>query len=55
MARTEQSFDFLGDMVRKVSAMQGGDADEARRRFLRIARVGVPMSASDFDEIATAP
>jgi len=37
-----------------VSTIQGGDADEARRRFLRIARVGVPMSASDFDEIATA-
>jgi len=36
-----------------VSTIQGGDADEARRRFLRIARVGVPMSASDFDEIAT--
>lgn len=38
-----------------VSTIQGGDADEAKRRFLRIARVGVPMSAADFDEIATAP
>ena len=54
MARTEQLFDFLDDMVRKVSTMQGGDPDEVRRRFLRIARVGVPMSASDFEEIATA-
>lgn len=35
-----------------VSTIEGGDAAEARRRFLRIARVGVPMSAADFDEIA---
>lgn len=38
-----------------VSTIQGGDVDEARRRFLRIARVGVPMSAADFDEIVAKP
>lgn len=37
-----------------VSTIWGGDVAEARRRFLRIARVGVPMSAEDFDTITTA-
>jgi len=35
-----------------VSTIEGGDAEQAKRRFLRMARVGVPMSAEDFDAIA---
>lgn len=35
-----------------MSTIEGGDVDEAKRRFLRIARVGVPMSEHDFDAIA---
>jgi hypothetical protein len=37
-----------------VSTIEGGTAEQARRRLLRIARVGVPMSEEDFDAIANA-
>lgn len=37
-----------------ISTIDGGDVAEAKRRFLRIARVGVPMSAEHFDEIVNS-
>ena len=37
-----------------VSTIEGGNAEQAKRRFVRMARVGVPMSAEDFDAIMSA-
>ncbi len=56
---TEVAVEWLGSLQRNVrdarvvvSTIEGGDAEQAKRRFLRMARVGVPMSAEDFDSIA---
>ena len=34
-----------------ISTIEGGTAEQAKRRLLRIARVGVPISEADFDQI----